>query len=128
MLYKNGIEKAKERWGAWWNGELIDRCLVNITARKPIPITSDEQKILQVPDTPDGLLQYWTDPEWIVKRTRIGLERTWYGGDAFPIATVNLGAAGHAGFFKGRLPVFQERAFGVRIAQVQSLAQKSAFG
>ncbi len=110
MLYKDGIEKAKERWGAWWNGELIDRCLVNITARKPIPITSDEQKILQVPDTPDGLLQYWTDPEWIVKRTRIGLERTWYGGDAFPIATVNLGAAGHAGFFKGSKYSFDARS------------------
>ena len=110
MLYKDNVEQAKKRWDAWWRGEDTDRCCINITARNSVPATEEEQKILSVPNDPDGLLQYWTDPEWIVKRTRISLGRTWYGGDSFPIATVNLGAAGHAGFFHGSKYSFDKQS------------------
>ena len=100
MLYMNDVEKTRERWIAWWNGELTDRCCVNINTRNAKPFTSEERKLLEKPNDEAGLTAYWTDPEWLVKRTRIEMEHTWYGGDSFPTALVNLGAAGQAGFFR----------------------------
>ena len=42
MIYKNDAEKAKKRWTAWWNGELTDRCCVNITSWKGKPYTEEQ--------------------------------------------------------------------------------------
>jgi len=81
MLYKNDAEKARERWSAWWNGELTDRCCVNITAGNGKPYTEEEYRIMQCPEDPEELTAYWTDAEWVVKRTRIGVSFGWYGAD-----------------------------------------------
>lgn len=108
MMYKNDAEKAKKRWTAWWNGELTDRCCVNITSWNGKPYTEEDHRILRRPDDPEGRKAYWTDAEWVVKRARIGLEHTWYGGDCLPIITVDLGAAGHAGFFRNSKPYYSQ--------------------
>ena len=112
MLYKDlkEIEKSKERWIAWWNGEIIDRCLVNISAPNTVPMTSDEKKLFQVSDVPADLLHYWTDAEWIAKRNRSYMAHTWYGGDTFPLINLNLGASGHAGFFRNSRYSFDNRS------------------
>ena len=100
MLYVNDIEKIKSRWSAFWNGEVLDRCLAVVTARRS-PQSDEERKLTRLPSDPAEVARYWADPEWRIKRSRIAVEHTWYGGDAFPLVDVNLGAAGHAGFFKG---------------------------
>lgn len=98
MRYKDDWEKAKQRHTAYWNGEILDRCCVSV-------FSGDDQL--------NPLLdQFWqrnnrdvtkvrTTPELLIEQNRIIMEHTYYGGDAFPLAFVDLGASGHAGFFKG---------------------------
>jgi hypothetical protein len=50
----------------------------------------------------------WTEPDYILSRALRGFENTYFGGDSFPLAIVNLGAAGHAGFVKGARYHFQD--------------------
>ena len=100
MLYVNDVDKIKARWSAFWNGEIIDRCLAVVTARRSA-LSDEERKIARIPSDPAELARFWTDAEWVTKRRRIAVEHTWFGGDAFPLAHIDLGAAGHAGFFKG---------------------------
>ncbi len=106
MLYKNDWDKAKERIKAWWSGEIVDRCCASVVAGKPTkPI---DPKIMNLPQNKEDRLKYWTDPEWVVKRNRASIENTWYGGEAFPLSNLNLGASGHAGFFKTANYAFED--------------------
>ena len=98
MRYKPDWEEAKKRHTAFWNHDIVDRCCINVR-------TCDEQL--------NPLLeQFWqrnnrdvakvrTTPELMIEQNRLIMEHTYYGGDAFPFASVDLGASGHAGFFKG---------------------------
>ncbi|MBQ2720116.1 MAG: hypothetical protein IJF23_01140 [Clostridia bacterium] len=106
MLYVKEWDRIKERMSAWWNGELSDRCLVSVIAGKQIKQT--DPKIMNLPKNKEDRIKYWTDPEWIIKRNRANMENTWYGGDAFPLINLNLGASGHAGFFKNANYSFEE--------------------
>jgi len=106
MLYKNDWEQAKKRLMAWWDGELLDRCCASVIASAPVP-TKNSYKI-GLPDDREGKIKYWTDPEWVIKRQRDAMEQTWFGGEAFPLANLDLGAAGHAGFFKGAKHSFED--------------------
>jgi len=95
MRYKENWEDTKKRLTAFWQGELIDRCVVSVQAgdgRYCPP---------QIPGDDAGIEGYWTDPEQIVYRTRQAMEHTYYGGDSIPMASLNMGASGHAAFFKG---------------------------
>ena len=97
MRYKEDWEKSKKRFEALWNREIIDRCCISITApRDPAKI---EPEIL--PDNPEDWLKYRTDGELILKKRLFEFENTYFGGESFPQIFLNLGAAGHAGFFKG---------------------------
>ena len=98
MRYKPDWEEAKKRHTAFWNHDILDRCCISVR-------TGDEQL--------NPLLeQFWqrnkhdvkkvrTTPELLIEQNRLCMEHTYYGGDAFPLASVDLGASGHAGFFKG---------------------------
>jgi hypothetical protein len=87
---------SKERVKAFWERELVDRCCVCITAPKdgcgpeaPTPTATAEDR-----------LRYWTDGECILKRKLAHFERTIYLGEATPMIPLDLGTAGHAGYFK----------------------------
>ena len=100
MRYKNDWDMAKKRLTAFWNRDIIDRCCISVKAVDdgfcPTPMPKDdEERVL-----------YWTNPERIIRRNRHLMEHTYYGGEAFPCTFVNLGAAGHAGFFKGEKHYF----------------------
>ena len=98
MRYKPDWEEAKKRHTAFWNHDIVDRCCINVR-------TCDDQL--------NPLLeQFWrkcngdttlvrTTPELLIEQNRIIMEHTYYGGESFPLANVDLGASGHAGFFKG---------------------------
>ncbi len=98
MRYKSDWEQAKKRFEAFWNGgEIIDRCCVSVKAY-------DYNKfsyVRLVPGTDEERVLHWTDPERIIKRNRLFMENIYYGGEAFPCIFTDLGAGGHAGFFKG---------------------------
>lgn len=92
MRYREDWEKSKARQAAFWNGEILDRCCVSITAPRDgagsaPSFTRDEA--------------YYTDPQAVIAANRAQMERTYYAGDAFPCMPLDLGAGGHAGFFKG---------------------------
>jgi hypothetical protein len=104
MDYKNNWEKSKERLKAFWNREVTDRCCVSVFAPKkggaysPFPMPRDYQE----------RVKYWTDGEFVLKRYRDCFENTYYGGEATPQIFLNLGAAGHAGFFKNARYQFED--------------------
>ena len=98
MQYKSDWEAAKKRLSAFWEHELYDRCCINVRA--------GDEKLGQLMD------EFWeknnrdirlvrTDPQRLIEQNRIMFEHTYFGGEALPIANLDLGASGHAGFFKG---------------------------
>ena len=102
MEYQDNWLKVKERLNAFWHQEIIDRCCIVAEAPRrgrTIPYEATFEFRSHVPE--DQLLQYWTDPEYILKNRLLRFENTFYGGEAFPSVFLDLGASGHAGFFKG---------------------------
>ncbi len=97
MYYKNDWEQAKKRMEAFWNLEMADRCCVAATGLK----NGKRYKAFPFPEKPEDRVRYWTDPEWIIERSRDQFENTWYGGEAFPQIFLNLGPSGLAGYFNG---------------------------
>ena len=98
MRYKPDWEEAKKRHTAFWNHEVLDRCCISVRTGndKLNPLLDDFwQRYNQ------DITLVRTTPELQVEQNRIIFEHTYYGGDAFPLASVDLGASGHAGFFKG---------------------------
>ena len=92
MRYKEDWESAKKHFGAFWQGEMLDRCTIGIRAPK------DKSVVIPQPKDDEA---YRTDPEAIIRYNRAVMENTCYLGDAFPLITLDLGASGHAAFFKG---------------------------
>ena len=106
MMYKNGWEQAKKRLTAWWDGEILDRCCAAVVVSEPVKETGKYR--IGLPDDQEGRNRYWSDAETIIKRNRLAMEKTWFGGEAFPMISLDLGAAGHAGFFKGARHSFED--------------------
>lgn len=97
MRYKQDWEMARKRLTAFWHQEILDRCCAAVY----VYCNGVQAPVRVVPgDTKERLL-YWTDPERIIRRNRKLMENTYFGGEAFPSIFVDLGAGGHAGFFKG---------------------------
>ena len=96
MEYCSNWDKSKQRLSALWSGEIIDRCCIAVTA----PL-GDQSNYSKLPSNPQDKIRYWTDGELVHKRNISKFENTYFAGDAFPIMFPDLGAAGHAAFFKG---------------------------
>lgn len=92
MKYKDDWDSAKRRFEAFWNREILDRCCISVTAPK-----KNAKPLEPIKD----IAFYRTDAPSIIRRSRRSMEQTYYGGEAFPMIILDLGAAGHAGFFKG---------------------------
>lgn len=79
LLYKadQDLARVRERFAAFWQGELIDRVCMAVTAPhgKPVPLPqaeSDEQA--------------HTDPEFAVRAWNARFANTYFGGEALPMA------------------------------------------
>lgn len=94
MRYKEDWPQAKARLSAFWAREVLDRCCFAV-------VSGERRGERRVPGDEAARLRHWTDPEAIIRRYRDGFNRTFFGGEAFPQLFVDLGAAGHAGFFRG---------------------------
>jgi hypothetical protein len=80
MIYKEDWEKTKERFHAFWSGDIIDRCCFAITAPRGRPVDSKYEHR----ETRD-LVQKWIDSEFRLEQTLYGFSHTYFGGDAFPL-------------------------------------------
>ncbi|MHB0856089.1 MAG: uroporphyrinogen decarboxylase/cobalamine-independent methonine synthase family protein [Anaerolineae bacterium] len=71
--------RIRERYDAWWEGALLDRPIVQITApRQPLE-----------PDRPvdaSDVYDWFTNPERVLRRIMRHVDATYYAGDAFPLA------------------------------------------
>jgi len=79
FLYKPDWEAAKERLLAWWEGELINRCVVSVTAAKNNP-PDDPRPLL-----PEKTEDRWLDLDYISRRNEYHMRRTFYGGESLPV-------------------------------------------
>ncbi|MGQ9553760.1 MAG: hypothetical protein ACUVWR_06590 [Anaerolineae bacterium] len=74
---KEDWPQVQQRYEAWWDGELVDRVVIAITApRKHLP-----EEVVPA----EGLFDWWTNPERVIPRQERQLEATYFAGDAFPI-------------------------------------------
>jgi hypothetical protein len=81
MIYKPDFEQVRQRYEAWWNGEILDRPLVQVTAPLKPADTRDT-----LPDAEgEALLKWFTDAEIVIPRLERQVERTYYAGDALPL-------------------------------------------
>jgi len=78
--YKDDVETSRRRVEAWWNHEIIDRAVIQVTApRKPAPGTPAPEQ------SQAALRRFFTDPEVVLPRLRERLARTYFCAEAFPV-------------------------------------------
>lgn len=90
MLYKDDWEEAKKRLEAFWNGEMIDRCVVAVRAPKNREKLNRIRKYIEEIRVND-VKRYWTDIDFLLSTQEEIFANTYYGGEAVPIFFVNLG-------------------------------------
>lgn len=94
----------KQRLLALWENEIVDRPCVSVSAWK-----KDSRYVREpMPEKPDDLFRWFTDPEWIHRRLLHRFENTWFGGESRPIFWSNFGTAGHAKYFKNARYAFSK--------------------
>jgi hypothetical protein len=91
-LWKRDWEQARSAYTAWWRG---DGLALWITAPADEPWDS-----ISAPPPPVSLEQQWLDPAWRTWARSYELSRTFFGGIAYPILSVNIGP-GSMGMFLG---------------------------
>ena len=97
LIYKPDCEEACNRIQAFWEGEILDRPLINITApngqvRKPTPPPPTlERKVL--------------DFDYRLTAEEEEIRCTWFGGEAFPTVWPDFGPSITAGCLGGRLQI-----------------------
>ncbi len=76
-------EKSRLRHQAWWEGEVLDRVLLQVVApKKNIPASESSRRDLR---------KLWLDPDYRLANMDRALETTYYAGDAFPYLNTSLG-------------------------------------
>lgn len=113
MYYKPDWERAKERFLAWWDHEIIDRACVAVHAPRrgsdmpPFPnLTSGPWLggLEEVdPSDTETIKRWWTDPELNKQRMTTWFENNWFGGESVPVTYVNWGAMALAGMYGSEL-------------------------
>jgi len=99
MLYKPDWEEAQQRIIAWWEGEMIDRVCLQVTAPLVEPWDAERPSIPE----PADLYERWANVDYVMESTADHIRRTFWGGEAFPLFFPNLGPDAFAAFFGGGL-------------------------
>jgi hypothetical protein len=88
MVYKDDIEKARERVEAWWNGEILDRVVIQVRAPRQ-ERESEAPSVYADIDTSswsqEQYREHFTDPKLVIPRLEKVLAATYFGGEAFPV-------------------------------------------
>lgn len=101
MLQIDNVDwvKSRERHEAWWQGEVIDRVLLQVFAPK------NDVAPGTPPTPPREPEQQWLDAESRLQHFEWSLGHTYYAGDAFPYFDSQLGP-GTLSTFIGAVPEF----------------------
>jgi len=101
MLYKEDWQSAQEHFNAWWNNEIIDRCLIQAFApKKNTKIEPNAWSVWALAHNRDNF-------EFVVNEFEKYCRQTFFGGEAFPCFWINLGPGTVASYI-GSNPVFRE--------------------
>ena len=92
-------ESVKQRFEAWWQGEMIDRPLLAVTAPRRPDLAAVEPALSE-----QEIVAQWTDIDFMIHRQEQVLERTYFGAEAIPLFSHNW-SAGQALYF-GCVPHF----------------------
>lgn len=87
LLYKPDWDEARERFKAWWAHEYCGRCLLSVKAPKADlpPNAEGAPTAAPPPALPARVEDRWLDHDYIAAANEYRMQRTWYGGEAFPI-------------------------------------------
>ncbi len=83
-VFKPDWREAQERMTAWWQGRPVDRVPASVTA----PIKPAQPRVAQIWNK---VPEKYTDPETVFHNLECRLERTFWGGEAFPSHFVYAG-------------------------------------
>ena len=78
------IGRLERRWRAFWARE-NDTPMLGLTAPR------DGAQPFAAPRAHRSVEERWHDVDHAIAQARHGMESTWFGGDAFPMAFPNLG-------------------------------------
>ena len=98
MLYKDDWEKVRQRMLAWWDGEILDRVVFQVTAPRK-GMKQDHQW------NPFYLAQHYQDPGRVLREWERYCENTFFGGEYIPNLWVNLGPGTPAAYLGARLKI-----------------------
>lgn len=92
LLYKPDWEETQQRMLAWWAHEDFGRCAIAITAPK------SGVKPAEPPPLPPKKEDWWIDFDYLRCVHEYRMQRTYYGGEAFPMWNTGDGWINIAGF------------------------------
>lgn len=72
------MEKVKKRYEAWWQGEVVDRCMLWVTA------PSRNAGTIKPPEVPSDLFERYFSIEHIHAQTQHFWKTHYFAGDSFP--------------------------------------------
>jgi hypothetical protein len=98
--FKKDWNEAQDRMTAWWQGRPVDRVPASVFA----PHQPAHPRATAYIDTAP---EKYTDPETVFNNLEYNLERTYWGGEAFPSHFVYFGPLFCTAYF-GAAPVFTE--------------------
>ena len=90
------FETIKQRFDAFWDGEVLDRPLIYITAPKK------RQKSMDFP-VPGSMEERWTSIDYVLKKMELYFENTLFLGDAIPWYLPNIGPDSFTSFLGANL-------------------------
>ncbi len=73
-----------QRMDAWWEGEIIDRATIQVTAPRPNPKPLPRKQHA-------SYRERWMDIDYVVECAAITIANTYWAGDSLPIFMPNLG-------------------------------------
>lgn len=91
-------ENVKQRFIAWWQGEIYDRPLIAVTAPRQARAQASPESVSGAPIDKACLRAQWTDIAVMLHRQEQILESTYFGGEAIPLFFHNW-SAGHSLYF-----------------------------
>jgi hypothetical protein len=101
LFYKEDWEESKPRFEAWWNRDVADRPLVQVTAPRREPLPSRPVR------PPPSARERWLDADYRIGRFQERASRTSFLGDAFPFLDTNIGP-GSLALYLGSPPTFDD--------------------
>lgn len=87
LTCKEDWSQVQERYEAWWQGEIVDRAVVQVVAPREIPKPGEGFDYFADPGefSQEELFKWFTDPEQVIPRLERRIEATYWGGEAFPL-------------------------------------------